>query len=200
MTKDFFVVDFEFTQCSGREKPKGFFSEILEIGAVKIDSETLEATGQIHDFVRPHFYPKQAKEIMTFCMITDKDMEAAIGFAEMLEKIHSLYTPGQTYFAAWGDADYAVLAEGCRRHELENPVLRADYLDMAAWYKWEMGDSHTTGLRKATEEQGIDTGLLWHTAIDDAINTGKLLVQILQDGWEPEDFIKTNELGNDFLA
>jgi sporulation inhibitor KapD len=189
MKRDFFVVDFEFTQCGKRGRPMGFFSEIIEIGVVKIDGATFETVGQIHNFVRPHFYPKQAGKIMEFCMITEKDMQAAIEFAEMLEKIRSMYTPGQTFFAAWGDADYHVLSEGCRRHETDNPVLPEDYLDMAAWYKWEMGDDHTTGLRKATEEQQIDTGMLWHTAIDDAVNTGKLLVQLLSDGWTPEDFV-----------
>jgi sporulation inhibitor KapD len=123
-------------------------------------------------------------------MITEKNMQSAIEFSAMLEQMRSLYVPEQTYFVAWGDADYRVLAEGCRRHGLENPVLPDDYLDMAAWYKWEMGDSHTTGLRKATEEQNIDTGMLWHAACDDAANTGKLLVKLLRDGWSPEEFMQ----------
>jgi sporulation inhibitor KapD len=190
MTRDFFVVDFEFTQYTKPTgRPMSFFSEIIEIGAEKINGKTLDVVGKIHNFVHPHFYPKLAKEIMEFCMITDKDMQTAIEFVEMIEKIKELYIPRQTYFAAWSDADYYVLEEGCNRHGIENPVLFEDYLDMAAWYKWEMDDDYTTGLRKATEEQCIDTGLLWHTAIDDAANTGKLLVQLLNDGFDPEDFI-----------
>lgn len=58
---------------------------------------------KIQNFVHPHFYPKQAKEGMDFCMITEKDMESAIEFGEMLEQIKALYVPGQTYFVAWGD-------------------------------------------------------------------------------------------------
>ncbi|MDR0571113.1 MAG: hypothetical protein LBG71_07865 [Clostridiales Family XIII bacterium] len=194
--KDFLVVDLEFTQYTKPQgRPSGFFSEIIEIGAVKIDGGSLETVGLAHHFVRPRFYPRQAREAMEFCMITDEHMESAIEFAEMLEGIRGMYVPGETYFAAWGDADYRVLAQGCRRHGLDNPVLREDYLDMAAWYKWEMGDSYTTGLRKATEEQHIDTGLLWHTAIDDATNTGKLLVRLLADGWDPEDFLTEARLG-----
>jgi sporulation inhibitor KapD len=190
MNKDFLVVDFEFTQYTKRtNRPRGFFSEIIEIGAVKFDGETLEKTGEIQHFVRPHFYPNHAKEIMEFCMISEKDMKSAITFAEMLTKIQSLYSPCQTYFAAWGDADYLVLDEGCRRHNVDNPVLREDYLDMAAWYKWEMGDNNTTGLRKATEEQCIDAEMLWHTACDDATNAGMLLKRFLSDGWNPEEFL-----------
>ena len=37
MSRDFFVADFEFTQYTKRMgRPRGFFSEIIEIGAVKI--------------------------------------------------------------------------------------------------------------------------------------------------------------------
>jgi sporulation inhibitor KapD len=145
--------------------------------------------GKVHNFVKPHFYPGHIKEIMEFCMITEKDMRSAIEFSDMLDKIRSLYVPEQTYFVAWGDADYNVLNKGCYRHGIENPVLKDDYLDLAAWYKWEMGDDYTTGLRKATEEQNIGTGMLWHAACDDAANTGKLLVKLLNDGWDPKDFI-----------
>jgi len=189
MNKDFYVVDFEFTQCSRREgRPLGFFPEIVEIGAVKINGVTLEEEGRDHHFVEPRFYPKQLKEITEFCMITDKEMQAAITFPEMIGYIKSLYIPERTYFVTWGEEDFRVLDTGCQRHGVENPVLREDLLDFAEWYKWEMGDSYTTGLRKAAEEQCVDTEMLWHTACDDAANTGKLLVTLLKDGWDPAAF------------
>ena len=191
MAKDYYVVDFEFTQCRQRKgRPVGFFPEIIEIGAVKIDGESLDVIGQDHHFIKPHFYPKQMQEVSDFCMITDKEMQTAITFPEMIGYIKSLYAPNMTHFVAWGTEDYRVLDEGCERHGVKNPVLYEDYLDFAEWYQWEMGDSYTTGLRKATEEQCIDTGMYWHAACDDAANTGKLLVKLLKDGWNPDDFIK----------
>ena len=46
MSRDFFVADFEFTQYTKRMgHPRGFFSEIIEIGAVKIDGNSLAVTG-----------------------------------------------------------------------------------------------------------------------------------------------------------
>lgn len=100
-------------------------------------------TGSIQNFVRPHFYPKQAKEGMDFCMITEQDMKQAIEFSEMLAKMSALYVPGQTYFVAWGEEDYKIVAEGCKRHKLDNPLLLEDYLDLAAAYKLMKGDSYT---------------------------------------------------------
>ena len=49
-------------------------------------------------------------------------------------------------------------------------------------------DDYTTVLRKATEEQQVETGGIWHTAYDDAANTGKLLVKLMQDGWTTEQY------------
>ena len=190
MLKDFLVLDFEFTHYTKPVgKPRGFFSEIIEIGAVKYCGETLEVIGQISEYVKPHFYPRQAKEGMEFSMISEKDMSAAIEFSEMLNKLRGLYVPNQSFFTTWGNADFNVLAEGCKRHGLENPILPEDCLDMAAWYKWEMADDYTTGLRKAMDEQRIDAGMFSHTACEDAANTGKLLIKLLNSDWNPEDFL-----------
>ena len=91
---NYFVIDFEFTfykRPVGR--PRGFFNEIIEAGAVLLDSGGTE-TGRMHAFVKPHFYPKQAKDAYDFCMITEKEMKKAIEFPEMVRQISALYTPG----------------------------------------------------------------------------------------------------------
>ena len=75
---NYLVVDFEFTfykRPVGR--PRAFFAEIIEIGAVKLD-ENLNECGKLQNFVKPHFFPKHAKDAMDFCMITDADMKKAI--------------------------------------------------------------------------------------------------------------------------
>ncbi|MDR1042893.1 MAG: hypothetical protein LBL54_03215 [Clostridiales Family XIII bacterium] len=194
--KDFLVVDFEFTQYDrrkGSQRPMGFFSEIIEIGAVKIDGGTLETVGRIAHFVKPRYSVQHSKEILRFCMISEKDMAGAVEFEDMLDEIRALYVPGRVYFAAWGDADYSVLDEGCRRRDIGNPVRAEDYLDMSDWYKWEMGDPNHTSLRNALEEQCVDAGAVAHAAIHDAVNTGKLLVQLIRDGWDPEEFLAPQE-------
>ena len=185
--KNFFVVDFEFTQYRKHiGRPRGFFSEIIEIGAVKVDSETREIVGNIENFVKPHFYPKQAKEIMEFCSITEADMKTAIEFGEMIRKITELYIPNETYFVMWGTQDYKVIEMGCERHQIENPILQSDCLDLAAAYRKIHGDGYTTGLRAAIEENDITTEGHWHAACDDALKTGMLLIKLLEDGWMPE--------------
>lgn len=183
--KNYLLVDFEFTTYSrpvGR--PSAYFSEIIEIGAVLLDGESFQELARYQSFVKPKFFPKQAKDSMVFCMITEKDMKKAAEFPDMVKKMAELYKPGETYFVAWGDSDYKVLDTACKRYKIENPIKFEDYLDLAEGYKLMKGDNYTTGLKTATEEQEVDTAGLWHTAFDDANNTGKLLKKLVEKGME----------------
>ena len=191
---NYLVVDFEFTfykRPVGR--PRAFFAEIIEIGAVKLD-ENLNDCGKLQNFVKPHFFPKHAKDAMDFCMITDADMKKAITFPAMLEKMSAMYEAGNTLFVAWGDSDYKVLAEGCSRHKLDNPVLQADYLDLAEAYKLWRGEENTPSLKAAITEMEVTADGLAHTAFDDAYNTGKVLAKMLEKGWTYEAYLNAKEM------
>ena len=191
---NYLVIEFEFTfykRPVGR--PRNFFAEIIEIGAVKLD-ENLNKCGKLQSFVKPHFFPKHAKDAMDFCMITDADMKKAITFPAMLEKMSAMYEAGNTFFVAWGDSDYKVLAEGCSRHKLDNPVLEADYLDLAEAYKLWRGEENTPGLKTAITEMEVTADGLAHTAYDDAYNTGKVLAKMLEKGWTYEAYLSAKEM------
>lgn len=188
---NFLLVDFEFTfykKPFGR--PRTFFSEIIEIGAVKLDGETLKECGKLQDFVKPQFFPKQAADAMNFCMITPNDMKKAITFQKMIEKLAELYVPGETYFVTWGDCDYKVLSTCCEKYKVRNPIRQEDCLDLAEAYKLMKGEENTPGLKASAQELGVDADGLWHTAFDDASNTGRILVKLTELGWTPETYFK----------
>lgn len=191
---NYLVVDFEFTfykRPVGR--PRTFFPEIIEVGAVKLN-ETLNEYGKLQSFVKPHFFPKHAKDAMDFCMITEKDMKKGITFSVMLEKLADMYEAGKTLFVAWGDSDYKVLAQGCERHKLDNPIREDDYLDLAEAYKFWTGAENTPSLKAAIEDVEVVADGLAHTAFDDAYNTGKVLIKMLEKGWTFEAYLRAKEL------
>lgn len=183
MKKDYLVIDFEFTQYrKSVGRPRGFLSEIIEIGAVKVEKESLETVAKIEAFVKPHFYPKQAKDMMAFCSITDEDMKNAISFADMMTEIEALYVPGETWFVAWGKEDYKVLENNCKRHQRENPILPTDYLDLAQVCQEVKGLAQTPGLVKFAREMEIDGSGHWHAAYEDAVCAAKILIKLIEDG------------------
>lgn len=194
MSRNFLIVDFEFTMYTRPVgKPRDFFPEIIEVGAVKLNGEDHKNMGEVQNFVKVHFFPRHAQEAMDFCMITPNDMKKAIPFKDMVSKLDALYVPGETYFVAWGTEDYRVLNLGCEKHRIKNPILHEDYLDIGEAYKIFKGEQQTPGLKRATEELEVGNDGLWHTAYDDAKNTGKVLVALLQKGWTPEQYFADKE-------
>ena len=190
---NYLVVDFEFTfykRPVGR--PQAFFPEIIEVGAVKLD-ENLKEYGKLQNFVKPHFFPNHAKDAMDFCMITEKDIKKGITFSVMLEKLTDMYEADKTLFVAWGDSDYKVLAQGCERHKLDNPIREDDYLDLAEAYKFWTGTENTPSLKTAIMEMECVADGLAHTAFDDAYNTGKVLAKMLEKGWTYEAYLRAKE-------
>lgn len=182
MEKDFLIVDFEFTQYRKQVgRPRGFFSEIIEAGGVKINQSKELTADKIEMFVKPHFYPKQAKESMEFCSITETDMKKAVDFSVMIDAIKNLYTPEKTWFVAWGKEDYKVLDLGCQRHGIENPIKIEDYLDLAEMYKNIANLPQTPGLLKTADALSIQDDGHWHAAYADAVLTGKILLKLLEN-------------------
>lgn len=183
MEKDYLVIDFEYTQYrKSVGRPRGFFSEIIEIGAVKICKDSHNIIGKIENFVKPYFYPKQAKEIMEFCSITDEDMKKAISFEDMLVKITELYVPKKTWLVAWGKDDYKILNTCCQRHNIPNPILQEDYFDLAKTCRIIKKLEKTPGLVKTAREMEISEDGHWHAAYEDALKAAKILIKLLEDG------------------
>ena len=188
---NFLLVDFEYTFYKRPYgKPRSFFSEIIEIGAVKLEEETLKECGKLQNFVKPEFFPNHATDAMDFCMITPSDMKKAISFHQMVKKLSDLYVPGETYFVTWSDCDYQVLDICCRKYRIKNPINRKDCLDLAEAYRLLKGKDNTTSLMASLKELAIENNGLWHTAFDDAENTGKILTKLIELGWTPEAYFK----------
>lgn len=182
--KNFLVADFEFTvytKPTGR--PRGFFSEVLEYGWVLLEGEELLTTVSGQDFVKPEFFPKQAKDSREFSMITEDDLKNAIKYPEMIERLNKVYLPNKTYFVAWGDADWRVIKEACNRYRVPNPLQEADYLDLSLEYKSFFELSYRPSLKDALNNCNIELSGFWHTALADAQNTALLLKHMYEKGW-----------------
>ena len=185
------VTDFEFTVYTKQAgRPRGFFSEILEYGWVLLEGAELTegVTGQ--SFVNPKFFPKQAKESLEFSMITKEDLQTAIEYPVMIERLAQLYVAEKTYFVAWGDADWRVLQEACTRYQVPNPLLETDYLDLSLEYKAFYNLTYRPSLKDALNSCSIELTGFWHTALADAQNTARLLKHMYQQGWRPT--VETN--------
>lgn len=182
--KTWLVADFEFTvHDAGPGRPRAFFPEVIEAGAVLIKEPEYKEEPVLQTFVLPKYFPKIRQECTNITMIKQKDVEAGISFEKVLEKLAAVYEPGATGFVCWGDSDQKVLAQACARYKINCPFDWSDYIDLAAEYKAFAGSSRTIGLQQALEETQVERFGMSHLAMDDATNTARILVWLIKQGW-----------------
>lgn len=195
--RDFIVADFEFTTYDKPvERPRAFFSEIIEFGAVLIAPPDFTQEQSCQGFVKPQFFPKIAEVSAGFSMISKKDLETGMNFEDMLAELAKWYRPGKTYLTGWGDADWTVLDTACLRYKVNNPFLFTDYLNLAEDYRVYFGHEKTPSLKNALAEQVIEMNGFWHMALNDAANTARLMNKMMLCGWGPEA-VKTGKRASD---
>ncbi|HWR41390.1 MAG TPA: 3'-5' exonuclease KapD [Patescibacteria group bacterium] len=185
--KNFLIADFEFTTFDtpfGR--PKGFFPEIVEVGAVLLSTNLSDMQKVYQTFVKPRLFPKLSEACKNIAMLTQEDINQGIDWAEAMGKLAEHYTAGQTWLVAWGDADWQVIQNNCNKYKLDCPFQFADYLDLALAYRQYYAKDRTLSLHHAIDEQQIQREGNYHLALDDAFNTGLLLCRMWENGWRPE--------------
>jgi len=181
----FLVVDFEFTTYADNfGKPKGFFPEIIEVGAIELRPPDYANGRTYESFVRPRFFPKLSEFCRSIAIIEQADVDSGVDAKQMLEQLAQLSEPDKTWLAAWGDSDYSVLANQCRKYGLANPFPEERYIDLATAYRDLCGHTHRSPLAVVLAERGIEQTGYAHTALADALNTASLLRRMLSDGWK----------------
>lgn len=185
--QDYLVIDFEFTtHDSNYGKPRAFFQEIIEVGAVLLEGEKLDKTYEYQAFIKPQFFPRLTEACKNITLITQDDVNRGIRFADMLEEVAKKYKPRKTCIVAWGDADWQVISYACKRYNLTCPFNFEDYIDLANEYKIFYSLERHMSLKNAILMQEIESHGLYHCALDDAINTVSILKKMLNDGWQPK--------------
>ena len=176
----YIVVDFEFTNAAGmRFRPRGFISEIIEIGMIVCDEQREQHSFQA--FVKPRLFPKITKSVLDFTGIRQIDVELGLDFSEMLAEMLKHYKIDETKIVAWGDSDEKVLKEQCRRYGVSYPFSDGDYLDLAKLYAERRGHVRNVSLIDATNTEEVGNSGFAHMALDDARNTALILQKLLSE-------------------
>lgn len=176
----YIVVDFEFTNAAGmRFRPRGFISEIIEIGMIVCDEQSEKCSFQA--FVKPKLFPKLTKGVMDFTGIRQTDVDLGLDFSKMLIEMLKYYSVDETRIVAWGDSDEKVLKEQCRRYGIDYPFSDGDYLDLSKLYSERRGHVRNISLIDATNAEEVGSSGYAHMALDDARNTALILQKLLNE-------------------
>ena len=87
---DYLVVDFEFTVPMSYGKPRAWFQEIIEVGAIRIDENGNLSDKTYSAFVKPRFWPRLAEEGYAITGIRQEDVNNGISLEESIEKLQKI--------------------------------------------------------------------------------------------------------------
>ncbi len=183
----YIVIDLEWNG-SYSKKAHGYFNEIIEVGAVRVD-EQMHPVDTFHATIKPVVSKKLSTIVTDLTNITAEELEDGTTFTAMMRKLSRWIGNEPAAILTWSTTDLLVLMENCRyftgRQEI--PFLR-NYMDFQVYAQQRMGveTSQQLGLAKAGEMLGIpEDNMSLHRALDDS----KLTAAILQKVYDAESFV-----------
>lgn len=174
------VVDIESTcWANENEKPKGQLSEIIEIGVCTLGVATLSVQDARSLLVTPI-----DSEISAFCtkLTTLTDIKVRMEGVELgaaCEELRVLRRSRERIWASYGDYDRRMFGENCKRREIPYP-FGPRHLNVKSLAAIAFGWPKEIGLTEALSRLGLEFEGTHHRGVDDAVNTAKLLAELIR--------------------
>jgi inhibitor of KinA sporulation pathway (predicted exonuclease) len=158
---------------------KGQLSEIIEIGACKVDLTTRTITDQYQQYILPRS-GYVAKSTRKFINMEKEDIKRSITFQQGIEEFKEWI--GENYYlCSWGKDDKLHLIDQCVRNKIDLTWLK-NYNDIQQPIGKILSGENTKnqlGLKNALTLANIEPIGKAHRGIDDAINTAQLLAKYM---------------------
>ena len=174
---NFIIVDLEAT-CL-KERDENFISEIIEIGAVKLNScgETLE---EFNCFVKPTINPILSDFCTELTSITQEDVDNGLRRKDALSMFQE-FCGDNCMILSWGGYDRNQLKKEFERFHLPTQILN-NHINLKVEFSKVIGATKQYGMARALNITKIPLDGTHHRGIDDAKNISKIFVKYL-DKW-----------------
>lgn len=170
------IVDLEATCWPGYSAPEGQHNEIIEIGACLLDWQTGSVRAPRSYLVQPI-----ESEVSEFCTaltsITPQILsEAGMTFASACERLEQEFAAHSRIWASWGAFDRTLFLKQCKRRQQPYPFSKK-HINLKRLVQDASGQR--LGLARAMEHYGVSAEGTAHRGVDDAVNTARLLAQVI---------------------
>jgi inhibitor of KinA sporulation pathway (predicted exonuclease) len=150
--------------------------EVIEIGVVEMDLQTLAITRERSHFVRPRRW-----EISERCTeltgITKDDIKDARPFPEVLASLTEEFSPSKALCCTWGK-DAGLIGSSWQAQGLKTPLRYL--LDLARLFEGLFLLKQTAGLRSAVDMLGLEFDGVPHGALVDARNAARVHAAVIR--------------------
>ena len=175
---NYIVMDLEWNQgYRGRdEENEGMPFEIIEIGAVKLDSEFREI-GTFNRLVRPQVYSQIHQITSQLVHINMRQLQREKTFVEVMEDFLEWCGRERYIFVTWGTLDLTELQRNMRFYGME-PLFDgpAQFLDLQKIFSIAYEDAKIRRtLEWAIEYLDMEKDIPFHRAFSDACYTARIL-------------------------
>ncbi|MGH0512076.1 exonuclease [Bacillus cereus] len=153
-------------------------SEIVDIGAIKIDVSTMKVIGEFSELVKPS--APLTRHTTKLTGITKKDLIGAEKFPQIIEKFIQ-FIGEDSIFISWGKEDYHFLSHDCTLHGVESPCMDKESRFDAQKFVFQAYEElfeHTPSLQFAVEQLGLTWEGRQHRAFADAENTANIFLKV----------------------
>lgn len=180
---NYIVFDLEWNQCpDGKDREKHELPfEILEIGAVKLNSDK-EEIDRFHEYIRPVVYPRLHYKTKEIIHINHQLLQNADTFPAVISRFQK-WCGEDAHYCTWGALDLLELQRNMRYYKTENflPFPLAFYdIQKIFSLSFEDGKSRRT-LEYAVDMLRIEKDVPFHEALSDAYYTAMVIRQIPGD-------------------
>ena len=176
----FIIMDLEWNNTYAKKK-KGFLNEIIEIGAVKLDSH-LNQVDTFSQVIKSQVGKRLRSSVKKLTNITNDDVRGGELFTKTFSEFKKWLGTEENTFFTWGDGDIRVLIENYQYlNGIETIPFMDNYCDLQACYHHATGTGKgmQVGLHAAAEHFGIDPeAYSLHRALGDSLLTAEVFRKI----------------------
>lgn len=175
---DYIVLDIEF---NGRKFASDLPMEVIEIGAVRLDSE-LRTIDEYTSLIKPVYFAKLNSFIREKTGIPQEAIDAARRFPAVAREFREwLGRSEQFMFVTWGGEDIKRIVLDARMHKLDDAFWTGiPYFDLLKGYIRYKNVTNDVSVEAALAELGIEVTGSAHRALDDAKMTGDIFRAVFE--------------------
>ena len=108
----YIIIDLEWNGAYAR-RTRGYFNEIIEIGAVKMD-DSLQLVDSFHAVIRPVVSRKLSSIVQDLTGIEEEELEDGMPFSRAVSQLRKWITDPEAVIMTWSTTDLIVMLENCR--------------------------------------------------------------------------------------
>lgn len=189
---DFIVFDLELNQDFSslqklNEKCSSAPFEIIQIGAVKLDSE-FKTVATFNRYIKPTIYAKINPFITELTGITTEQLQSEEQFPEVYKAYTEFMAGTDSIFCTWGESDIKELFRNTEKHQLSTKLLPSKFINLQPYVSmyFNFPPKNLLRLQHAVEALKLPMEYTFHDAFNDAYYTAEIFKKIYNSFIQPK--------------